>query len=184
MAERPDHEWLAIARVLRPRGRHGEVAVEVLTDFPERFAALRRAYLDSSGDARPELAEIAESWWHQGTLVLRFAGVESIDQAERLRGRLVLIPRSERARLGRNRYYVWELVGCAVVRPGGEPVGTVTDVEPTGGVDLLAVRADAASPDAQDLLIPLAEEICIAIDLDARRIVIEPPEGLLSLNEP
>jgi 16S rRNA processing protein RimM len=177
-----DDEWLAIARVIRPRGRKGEVVVEVLTDFPERFAALRRAHLDTPGGT-PELIEIAASWWHQDALVLHFAGVDSIAEAERLRGRVVLVPRDERTRLGPNRYYLWELIGCAVVRRSGEPVGTVTGVEPTGGVDLLKVTAEGASSDSEDLLIPLAEEICTAIDAAARRIVIEPPEGLLDLNE-
>lgn len=175
-------EWLAIARVIRPRGRKGEVVVEVLTDFPERFARLRRTHLEFPGGA-PEPAEITASWWHQDALILRFAGVDSIAEAERLRGRVILVPREQRMRLGRNQYYLWELIGCAVVHRGGEPVGTVTGLEPTGGVDLLRVRSEGASSDAQDLLIPLAEEICTAIDVAARRIVIEPPEGLLELNE-
>ena len=177
-----DDEWLAIARVVRPRGRKGEVVVEVLTDFPQRFATLRRAHLDVPGGA-PEPVEIAASWWHQDALVLLFAGVHSIAEAERLRGRVVLVPRGERTRLGPNQYYVWELIGCAVVRRSGEPVGTVSGIEPTGGVDLLRIRAEGDSPEGQDLLIPLAEEICTAIDVAARRIVIEPPEGLLELNE-
>jgi 16S rRNA processing protein RimM len=182
MTDRPgDDEWLAIARVLRPRGRKGEVAAEVLTDFPERFATLRQAYLEVPG-AKPELAEIAACWWHRGKLILHFSRVDSIGEAERLRGRLVLIARGERARLGRNQYYLWELVGCAVERRGGEAVGTVIGIEPTGGVDLLRVKASDAPQGAQELLIPLAEEICIGIDVAARRIVVEPPEGLLDLN--
>lgn len=182
MADKPgDDQWLAVARVLRPRGRKGEVAAAVLTDFPERFATMRRAYLEVSG-AEPEPAEITASWWHRGTLILQFSGVSSIGEAERLRGRIVLIPREERARLGQNQYYLWELVGCAVVRQGGERVGTVAAVEATGGVDLLRVKAEGDSRSVQDLLIPLAEEICTSIDVAARRIVIEPPEGLLDLN--
>lgn len=181
MADKPDDdEWLAVARVLRPRGRKGEVAVEVLTDFPERFTALRRAYLEVSG-APPEPADIVGSWWHCDTLILQFSGVDSITEAEGLRGRLVMIPRAERTRLGPNQYYLWELVGCVVVRRSGEPLGTVVGVEPTGGVDLLRV-SDSRS--AEDVLIPLAEEICTGIDVAARRIVIEPPEGLLDLNAP
>jgi 16S rRNA processing protein RimM len=178
-----DDEWLAIARVLRSRGRKGEVVVQVLTDFPERFATLRRAHLETPGGS-PELVEIAASWWHQEALVLHFAGVDSIEEAERLRGRALVVRRDERARLGPNQYYLWDLIGCAVMLRSGEPVGTVTGIEPTGGVDLLKVRAEGASSGGQDLLIPLAEEICTAIDLPGRRIVIEPPEGLLELNEP
>jgi 16S rRNA processing protein RimM len=182
VAERPGHdEWLAVARVLRPRGLKGEVTVDVLTDFPERLGTLCDVHLEAPAGSLERL-HIADSWWHQGTLVLRFAGIGSIDEAEKLRGRLLLIPRSQRVRLGPNQYYVWELVGCAVLRSNGDAVGVVTEVEPTGGVDLLRVRADGAAPGVEDLLIPLAEEICTAIDVGARRVVIEPPEGLLDLN--
>jgi 16S rRNA processing protein RimM len=174
-------DWIAIGRILRPRGRKGEVAVEALTDFPGRFGTQHRVYIKSPGESQQQL-DIADFWWHQDTLILRFAGVNSIDQAELLRGRLLLIPRSERTRLDPNRYYLWELVGCAVLRRGGAAVGTVADVELTGGVDLLRVRADGAAPGTEDLLIPLAEEICTTIDVDGRRIVIDPPEGLLELN--
>lgn len=183
MAEQPGGDyWLAVARILKARGRKGEVAVEILTDFPERFERLRRAFIEVPG-SQPEPAEVAESWWHQGTLILRFAGVDSITQAERLRGRLILIPRGERVALGEHRYYWWELVGCEVVRRGGQPVGSVTGVEPTGGVDLLKVRAHGSGREGEELLIPLAQEICREIDVRARHIVIDPPEGLLELNE-
>ena len=182
MMEMPgDEGWLAIARIVRPRGRKGEVVAEVLTDFPERFSALRSVYLETSG-ALPEVVQIADSWWHRDALVLRFAGVDSISQAETLRGRLVVIPRTERAKLGDHQYFLWELVGCAVLRRDGQLVGTVTAVEPTGGVDLLKVTPEGGDQNTEDLLIPLAEEICTVIDLAARRIVIEPPEGLLDLN--
>jgi 16S rRNA processing protein RimM len=174
--------WLAIARILRPRGRRGEVIAEVLTDFSERFANLKRAFLENA-DAGPQPVEIAETWWHAGRLILRFAGVDSISQAEGLRGRLLLIPRGERVALGENRYYLWELIGCDVFCRGTlTPLGRVTDVEPTGGVELLRVQTDVPGPETGELLIPLAQEICPEIDVSARRIVIDPPEGLLDLN--
>jgi len=182
----PEEEqaWLAIARIVRPRGRRGEVVADVLTDFPERFAVLQRAFLENA-EAGPQPIEIAGSWWHQGRLILCFAGVDSISQAERLRGRLVLIPRRERVALGENRYYLWELIGCEVLCRGRRRVlGRVTDVEPTGGVDLLRIQADAPrSREGGELLIPFAQEICPEIDVGSRRIVVDPPEGLLDLNE-
>lgn len=179
-----DEAWLAIARVLRPRGRRGEVVAEVLTDFPERFATVKQAFLEDH-TAGPQPVEIAETWWHEGRLILRFAGVDSISQAEGLRGRLLLIPQRERVALGQDQYYVWELVGCAVVSRGsGATLGQVTGVEPTGGVELLRVQPCGSELARSDeLLIPFAQEICPEIDVGARRIVIDPPEGLLDLNE-
>ena len=179
-----DDAWLAIARILRPRGRRGEVVADVLTDFPERFATAKRAFLENA-ETGPQPVEIAETWWHEGRLILRFAGVDSISQAERLRGRLLMIPQRERVALGQNQYYVWELIGCAVVSRGSrQPLGEVTGVEPTGGVELLRVQPGGSEHTGRDeLLIPFAQEICSEIDVSARRIVIDPPEGLLDLNE-
>lgn len=176
--------WVGVARIRRPRGRKGEVIAEVLTDFPERFATLTRGYLDRP-DSDPEPVEIAEAWWHQHELILRFTAVESISQAEILRGRLLLIPEGERMALGDHRYYVADLIGCEVSSHGGRPVGKVVGVEPTGGVELLEVeRTGPKAGRVGTLLIPLAQEICPEIDVRARRIVIDPPEGLLELNEP
>ena len=160
------------------------MVADVLTDFPERFATTQRAFLENP-ETGPQPVEIAEAWWHEGRLILRFAGVDSISQAERLRGRLLMIPQRERVALGENQYYVWELIGCAVFCRGSrQPLGEVTGVEPTGAVELLKVRpsgSEGAQPD--ELLIPFAQEICPEIDVGGRRIVIDPPEGLLDLNE-
>ena len=178
--------YIAIARILRPRGRAGEVIAEVLTDFPGRFSGLRQVFLEGGGDTR-QPAELAEVWWHDGRLILRFVGIDSISKAEGLRGRLVLVPQQERVDPGERRYYLSEIVGCTVLDRGGSALGEVVGVEPTGGVDLLRVRrmkqASRRGGENDDLLIPFAEEICSEIDLRARRIVIEPPEGLLELND-
>jgi len=179
--EAEEDRWLAIARLVRPRGRKGELVAEVLTDFPERFATQRRVFLQQAA-SDPEPAEIAEAWWHQGKLILRFTGVDSISQAERLRGASVLVPREKRVALGEGRYYLWELVGCKLFEhPGGQPLGTVTAIVPTGGVDLLKVKRAGAR--GREALIPFARAICREVDVRARRIVIEPPEGLLELND-
>jgi 16S rRNA processing protein RimM len=171
--------FLAVARIVRPQGRRGEVVAEILTDFPQRFAELRRAYLENPGSV-PQSVGVESVWQHKGRVVLKFAGVDSIEQANRLRGVHVLIPRQERMPLPADQYYTWELKGCRVLtaRPGvTREVGTVTDVEPTGGVDLLRV----ATPRGE-VLIPLAQDICRQIDLAAKTILIDPPEDLLELN--
>jgi 16S rRNA processing protein RimM len=160
------------------------VVAEVLTDFPERFATTKRAFLENP-ETGPQLVEIAETWWHEGRLILRFAGVDSMSQAERLRGRLLLIPQRERVALGQDQYYLWELTGCAVICRGSQqPLGEVTSVEPTGGVELLRVQLGGSERRRSDeVLIPFAQEICPEVDVGARRILIDPPEGLLDLNQ-
>ncbi len=180
MAEHATGKYLAIARILRPQGRKGEVAAEILTDFPERFQKIQTAFLELPGQP-PKPVTLESSWPHKGQIVLKFSGVDSIGSASGLRGGEVLIPWEQRSTLGPHQYYLCELQGCRVIweRTGLE-VGTVVEIEPTGGVDVLHVRRlDGKS----EVLIPLAQEICTRIDLEARTIMIEPPEELLELND-
>ncbi len=171
-----DKATVVIARIARPWGRKGEVVAEILTDFPQLFQSRRRVFVE--GVAEPVAVEHARL--HHGRVVLKFGGSDSIGDAERWRGRHVLIPREERMPLPPHSYYWPDLCGCRVVRrtPRGEQIiGTVEAVEPTGGVDLLCVT----TPNGE-ALIPLAQEICTQVDTQAKKIVIEPPEGLLEPN--
>lgn len=177
----PDR-WLTVARISKPQGRRGEVAAEILTDFPERFEGLRRVYLENSA-GEPEAFELENTWPHKGRMVLKFRGVDSISAAERLRGKLVLIPRDEKLPLPSGTYYAWELAGCRVLHSSGGKeleIGTVTDVERTGGVDLL--RVAPVEGGRGEFLIPLVETICTRIDTRTKSIWIDPPEDLLDLN--
>jgi 16S rRNA processing protein RimM len=174
--------FLAVARVVRPQGRRGEVAAEILTDFPRRFENLRSAYLESAA-AEPEAVQVEKAWPHKGRIILKFSGVDTISAAERLRGKLVLVPQDEKVQLPAGSLYISDLAGCKVLRKLGESVeeiGTVTDVQRTGGVDLL--RVEPADKKKRELLIPLAETICTRIDPEAKTIWIDPPEDLLDLN--
>lgn len=171
--------FIAVARITRPQGRKGEVLAEILTDFPSRFGDLHRVFLEDPSN-EPKAAIVEQTWLHKGKVVLKFAGVGTIDEAEALRGQYVLIPEEEKVVLPANQYYVSELTGCQVVVESGEsrePLGIVTEVERTGGVDLLHV-----SDESQDILIPFTQAICKKIDPEARLIVIHPPEDLLDLN--
>ena len=172
--------FVAVARIARPQGRRGEVAAEILSDFPERFQSLERVFLQAAGGV-PEPAQLQEAWPHKGRIILKFAGVESIDQAERLRGYEVLVPRSERAALAEHQYWIADLEGCRVLveRDGAmTEVGRVVGVDTAGGTDLLRVESPRG-----EVLIPLAQEICTRIDTESKVILINPPEDLLELNE-
>ena len=179
LAEDVPHRFLAVARVIRPQGRRGEVLAEPLTDFSWRFQGLREVFLENPGEA-PLPIQVENVWSHKVRVVIKFLGVDSISSASRLKGRHVLIPAEERMALPPNHYYLWELQGCRVIieRPGRQvEVGTVTDVEPTGGVDVLHVATSGG-----EVLIPLAQAICTKIDAQAKTILIDPPEDLLDLN--
>ncbi|HZT70096.1 MAG TPA: ribosome maturation factor RimM [Terriglobia bacterium] len=179
LAESELRGFVAIACIVRPQGRKGEVLAEILTDFPSRFTGLQHAFLNDPGNI-PWEVKVERTWLHKGKVVLKFAGVDSIDGAEELRGRYVLVPEQEKVVLAAHQYYWFELKGCQVdiLREGTRHrLGVVTDVEPTGGADLLHVFDGA-----EDILVPLAQDICKVIDTEARLIVIEPPEDLLDLN--
>ena len=179
LAEGVPDRFLAVARVVRPQGRRGEVLAEPLTDFSLRFQALRQVFLENPGET-PQPLQVENVWPHKGRVVIKFSGIDSISGASRLKGRHLLIPAEERMPLPPNYYYLWELQGCRVVteRQGRlAEVGTVTDIEPTGGVDVLHVATSHG-----EVLIPLAQAICTKIDTQAKTILIDPPEDLLDLN--
>ena len=170
---------LTLARVLRPWGRRGEVAAEILTDFPERLSALRRVWLAGARVGSSREATVVSCRLHSGQAVFQFDGVASIDDAEKLRGLEIQVPFSERASLPSGRYYISDLIGCEIWEEGAAvALGAVRQVQPLGGPWLLAV----ATAQGGELLIPLATEICIAIDIAARRIVVRLPAGLQELN--
>jgi 16S rRNA processing protein RimM len=179
LAQNAAGQFLAIARILRPQGRKGEVAAEILTDFPERFQQLQSVFLEVPGQA-PKRVTLERGWPHKGRIILKFSGIDSIESASGLRGLQVLIPWEQRAPLPPHQYYLYELHGCRVIwERQGQEIGTVTEVERTGGVDVLHVRR----PDGKsEVLIPLAQEICTRIDIASQTIVIDPPEELLELN--
>jgi 16S rRNA processing protein RimM len=173
---------LTLARLLRPWGRRGEVAAEILTDFPERLITLKEAMLwDGNTRTPPRVAQIRSCRIHLGQALFHFAGIDSINDAETLRGLEVQVPFEERTDLPQDRHYVDELVGCEVWEQGADSLlGTVRAVENTGAATeswLLTVDTPRG-----ELLIPLAAEICVRIDTAAHRIEVRLPQGLRDLN--
>jgi 16S rRNA processing protein RimM len=195
--------WVIVARILRPRGNKGEVAAELLTDFPERLTRLTEVFLGAS-DTRaeePRLTALKSCWLsqnHKGQAVFHFEGCNSISEAEKFRGLDVLLPIEKRVTLGPGQYFVDELIACSVFENFGERsvvssspcslasapslLGVVKEVQIAGegvaGTPLLVVDTTSG-----ELLIPLAEDICLRIDTRARRIDVMLPDGLRDLNE-
>ena len=170
-----DREGIRIAHVVRAHGLRGEVAADMLTDFPERFDDVAEVTLRRGDEERA--AEVEGHRFHKGRVLLKFAGVDSMTDAERLRGFDVVVPEEELHELPEDFYYDFDLVGCAVVTTSGEAVGTVDSVLRTGAAELLSVRRAGGG----EVLIPFVDEICPEVDVEARRIVVDPPEGLLDL---
>jgi 16S rRNA processing protein RimM len=120
---------------------------------------------------------VASSREHDGRWVVGFAGIKTIDEAETLRSLELRVPAIELRSLEAGAYYVHDLVGCQVETLAGEPVGAVRDVQLDTGVPLLVITAAD-----EEVLVPFGEAICRRVDVAAKAIVIDPPEGLLELN--
>lgn len=185
-------EFVTVARVVKTQGRIGEVAATLLTDFPERFAtrkklfALSEAKSKGAGSAvvvqRREL-QLEEHWFHKGMVVFKFAGVDSITDAETLIGSEIQIPRSERAELTDGEIYVSDLVGCTVTDAGRE-IGQVRDVQFSGGeAPLLVVRGKAVQGE-KEYLVPFASAYLESVDIERKRLNMKLPEGMLELDAP
>jgi 16S rRNA processing protein RimM len=178
-------QWVWLARIRRPQGRKGEVFAEILTDFPDKFASRRRLWLLAEGasSTAPREVELRAHWLHKGGVVLHFSGIDSISAAESLSGKVVAIPRAERAALAEDEVYIGDLIGCSLVDVAGDapvPVGQIEDVDRTAGpVALLVVRGAAG-----EVLIPFAKSYLRAVDLEAKRVEMALPEGLTDLNAP
>lgn len=180
----PRGDRVTVARILRPHGRRGEVAAEILTDFPERLTRLNAVELWNDKTAAAKRVAVRKCWLSHsrgGQAIFHFENCDSISDAEKLVGLEVQIPLAERIPLPNATYYVTDLIGCEVCDKNGGVVGRVRDVQFTGeGVaknPILVV--DSASG---ELLIPLAQEICERVDVQARRIDVVLPEGLRDLN--
>ena len=190
-----------MARILRARGNRGEVAAEILTDFPERLTKLSEVFVGrAGGTGEPRRMPLKNCWLsrnHRGQAVFHFEGIHSISDAEQFRGLDVLLPIAERVKLAAGQYFISDLIGCSVFEsPNTPPVvasspcslaeapmllGNVRDVQFPGdeisGTPLLEVETSRG-----EMLIPLAEDICTKIDTVARRIDVVLPEGLGELN--
>jgi len=203
----PDSRWIVLAQILRPQGRKGEVLADLFTDFPERFTEHPHVWLGPPGfaDHTPQAltsaaantqlgeAKVVSHWLpvgkNAGRIVLQFAGIDSIEQAQHIAGKEVLVPIGERLPLEEGAAYVSDLVGCTVYDREAD-LGVVESVEFPASADgsrrledaapLLAVR----SANGDEILIPFAREFLVSLDVAAKTIRMALPEGLAEINRP
>lgn len=175
-AVKPD--FVTLAKIFKPRGNRGEAAARDLCDDPDRFedgTSISLLY----PDGRREQKTIEHSWYHQGRLILKLNGVESINDAEELRGCEVQIPYVDLGPPPEGEHYDIDLVGCEVVAAdSGRVIGIVEGLQEPGGQTLLDVRLGK-----KEILIPYTPEICVTVDAVEKRISVQMPEGLEDLNE-
>jgi len=174
-------EFITLARVVKTQGRRGEVAAETHSDIPERFAAGMKLFAleKDKQDARREL-EVEEIWPHKDLLVFKFAGVDSISDAEILIGSELQVPIAQRAKLDQGWTYVSDLIGSTVLDHGRE-VGRIADVEFGTGEAPLLIVADSAGKKYD---VPFADAYLEGVDTAQHQVRMNLPEGLLEVNAP
>ena len=162
---------LAVGRVRRPHGIHGEVVADITTDFPERLAPGVEVGL---GAAAPERwLRVHSVRFHKGCFLLLFDGFARREDVEALRGQWLFLPPQERSQLPPNYYYEHELTGMACVLRDGRVLGEVAELSSATGTAMLTVRAAGG-----DVLVPFVSPIVVSVDLAGRTVVVDPPLGL------
>ena len=185
MSAETNGEFITLARVVKTQGRRGEVAAQVHSDVPERFAAgmklfaLPKAQELNAEGSRREL-EVEDLWPHKDLLVVKFRGVDSISEAEPLVGAELQVPSAQRAKLEVGWNYVSDLVGCMVLDRSRE-IGRIEDVQFGAGEAPLLTVANAAGKKFE---VPFAEAYLEAVDVKQRQVRMNLPEGLLEINAP
>lgn len=173
-------EFITLARVVKTQGRHGEVAAEMHTDVPERFVAGMKLFaLPKSEGARREL-EIEDLWPHKSLLVLKFLGVDSMNDAELLVGSELQVPSAERAELEPGWNYVSDLIGCTVSDHARE-IGRIEDVQFGAGEAPLLIVANVSG---KKFDVPFADAYLEGVDIGQRQVRMNLPEGMLEINAP
>ena len=165
-------EFITIGKILSSWGTEGKLRVQVETDFPERFTPSSEVYI-----AR-QPATISSVEWRRGQVIIKISTVNSISDAEKLRGQLVEIHSNQLQALPDGQYYHFQLIGLEVKTTLGESVGEITDIITMSSNDTYVVRGNSG-----EILVPAIEDVVKSVDLDKGCLIIEPIKGLLNLNE-
>ncbi len=166
-------ELVVIAKTVRTRGLKGELVADLLSDFPERFEGLEDVTAVLPTGSRLDL-KIEDFWFQKERIILKFAGFDSVEAAETLRNAEICVSDAEVVELDADEFFDWQLEGCEAETLDGQKIGLVKELMRTGGTEILIVTGDE-----KEYMIPFAASICVEVDIDNKRIVVDPPEGLL-----
>jgi len=164
-------EYITIGQVLAPWGLEGKLKVEVITDFPHRLSPRSQLYVDR------QPVTIAGTSWQKGKAIIKLEGIDSVEQAEELRGKTLEIHRRQLETLPEGQYYHFQLIGLEVWTTEGKRLGKVIRVLSAPSNDNSVVGGEKG-----EILIPAIEDVVKSVDLESGRITIEAIEGLLDLN--
>ncbi len=164
-------EYVIIGQILAPSGIKGKIKVAVTTDFPQRFTPSSKVYINR----QPMTIDTTE--WHKGKPVIKLNAINSVEEAQKLRGQTIVIHHSQLQPLPEGQYYLFQIIGLEVWTTQEELLGVVTEIQTAESNDTYIVSGDRG-----EILIPAIADVIKSIDLNKRRMVIEPILGLLTLN--
>jgi 16S rRNA processing protein RimM len=163
--------FLAVGKLRRPHGVHGEISMEVLTDFPERLHPGMTLYVGS----KYQPLRLHSLRWHNFALLVAFDCIETPEQVGEWRNHLAYVTTADRPPLPEGEYYHHQLIGLKVVSEQGETLGRVTEILATGATDVYVVRPEMG----REILIPAVDEFILAVDLERSELRVHLMPGLL-----
>lgn len=177
-------EFITLARVVKTQGRHGEVAAEIHSDVPGRFVEGMKLFALTQSEDSPRELEVEDLWPHKGLVVLKFSGIDSMNDAELLIGSELQVRSAERADLEPGWNYVSDLIGCTVLDHARE-IGWIEDVQfGAGEAPLLIVANGAGDAQGKKFDVPFAAAYLEGVDTARRQVRMNLPEGMLEINAP
>lgn len=156
---------MLIGRIAAPFGVQGEMKIDPLTDFPERFSSLEGLYVGSAHERR----EVEQVRMHGGRILIRLGGIRTPEEVAGLRGQELFVPRANASPLPPGHFYLEEALGLRVETTEGIEVGTVSEVLKTGSNEVFVVGRNRDA-----VLIPVIKDAIAELDMDGRRVVVEP----------
>jgi len=174
MQKQPEPDFLAVGRVLRPNGIRGEIRVEMLTDFQDRWVGLKTILLGP----RHQQLEIQSSRLHKKVVLLKFAGYDNRESVESLRGEVLYVSIEDAIPLEPGEFYLYQVIGLTVQTESGDVLGEIVEIlRPPGANKVFVVHGVRG-----EILIPVIEDVIRSLDLDSGVVIIHPIPGLLRDN--
>ncbi|WP_258955107.1 ribosome maturation factor RimM [Sporomusa ovata] len=168
-ANMPKTELITIGKIVAPHGVRGDVRIVPLTDFPDRFYDLTKVLVDGVGELALESAR-----QHKKFILLKFSGLDSINDIEHLRDKLIQIRREDAVKLPEGRYYIFDIIGLNVFTEEGNLLGTIIDVLQPGSNDVYVVKQQ----DKSEVLIPAIKEVVKKIDILGKQMIVKLQEEM------
>ncbi|WP_325524742.1 ribosome maturation factor RimM [Sporomusa sp.] len=162
-------DLITIGKIVAPHGVRGDVRIFPLTDFPDRFHDLKTVFIDDVGQLKLESARP-----HKKFILLKFAEINTMNDAERLSGKLIKIGREDVVKLPEGQYYIFDIIGLNVFTEEGEQLGVITDVLQPGSNDVYVVEQQGK----RELLIPAIKDVVKKIDIAGKQMVVKLQEEM------